>query len=193
MSAIQFDLFADQLSQLAAAIDALCLTFGKRLAANKEPPPATALVHLQAGDIAAQRVHHAAEAFAVLARLPIPADPELVGPSYRLQALQLRAATADFSNGLAMLEMLTKLSADGHDIIKRLECICAALDASADTNPMIVDDGSTQRARLIDMLRPHYTMAAEHAILAAFLANGMGTDMTEPSAKTDDDLVDAIL
>ncbi|CAK0757564.1 hypothetical protein WCLP8_2900002 [uncultured Gammaproteobacteria bacterium] len=201
MAAIPFHLFADQLSQLAAAIDALCLILGERLAANMETPPAAALAALQAGDIAAQRVNHVAEAFAVLAGLPIPVDPELYGPGCRLQALQLRAATTDFCNGLAALTQITGLSADGQAIVARdgqaivtrLETICVGLEASADKTTLGAGEDPAQRARLIDVLRPRYTMAAEHAILAGFLVGGLEPDAAEPSAETDDDLEGAFL
>ncbi len=181
--------YAEDLSSLAAAIDAHGRALGERLAAWPQAP-AAALGHLQAGDFAAQRLRQAAEALAALACLSQTVDDGLTAaPGLRLQAMQVRGAANDFLADMTALAAITGPSAKHDDLPARLETLSAAIEAEAAGTGR--EATLAERRRLIDRLPPRYTTAAEHAILASFLAGGTTVD---PAPRPGDaDIDDAFL
>lgn len=180
--------YAEDLSSLAAAIDAHGRALGERLAAWPEAP-AAALGHLQASDIAAQRLRQAAEALAALARLSQTVDGGLTAPGLRLQAMQVRGAANDFLADMTALAAIAGPSAEHDDLPARLETLSAAIGAEAAGTD---HDGTlAERRRLIERLPPRYTTAAEHAILASFLAGGTTVNPAPPTG--DAEIDDAFL
>ncbi|CAK0750512.1 hypothetical protein CCP2SC5_160040 [Azospirillaceae bacterium] len=164
MTAMLMRCCADDLTQLAIAVEAHVLTIGKQLSIDQKS--FSALRRLQAGDIAAQRIHHAAEAFAVLAGLTTT-EPDLIGVGCRLQVMQLHAAADAFGmNASAIAEIIENDNADGRDIIARLRTLCDSAEAIAVTAP----DEIILRKRLIQILNPCYVMDAERDVLARFLS-----------------------